>query len=262
MPLSFLPVRILFLIYVFLLFTAFLLLIFPVVVVASFLGKNRGGHIIYDLCRLWSRCLMPLWGIRYGAHYEAPHDPARTYVFVFNHISYMDIPALMRSIRKQHFRVLARSDLSAIPVFGYLYRHAVVAVDRSSAEKRAQSLVELKKTIAAGISVVIAPEGTFNTTGKPLKDFYDGAFRVAIETQTPVKPLLFLDNFDRMHYSSVLSLTPGRCRAVFLEEIPVQGYTLQDLGLLRGKVYEKMEERLLHYGAGWIRRSDVPFDKG
>jgi len=260
MPLSFLPVRILFFIYAFLLFTGFLLLIFPVVVAASFLGKDRGGHIIYNLCRLWSRCLMPLWGIRYAAQYEVPHDPTRTYVFVFNHISYMDIPALMRSIPKQHFRVLARSDLSAVPFFGYLYRHAVVAVDRSSAEKRAHSLVELKRTIDAGISVVIAPEGTFNTTGKPLKDFYDGAFRVAIETQTPVKPLLFLDNFDRMHYSSVLSLTPGRCRAVFLEEIPVQGYTMKDLPLLRRKVFDRMEERLLHYDAGWIRQDDPPQD--
>ncbi len=253
MLLRFLPFRILYTLYIFILFTGFLLLIFPIVVAASLLGRERGGNIINKLCKLWSRSLMPLWGIRFSSHFEAPHDRNRTYVFVFNHISYMDIPALMRAIRGQYFRILARSDLSAIPVFGYLYRHAVVAVDRSSPEKRAQSVTELKQVLASDISVVVAPEGTFNTGGKPLKSFYDGAFRVAIETQTPIKPLLFLDNYHRLNYASIFSLTPGPCRAVFLEEVPVTGYSISDLPLLRQKVYDLMEQRLIHYNAGWIR---------
>jgi 1-acyl-sn-glycerol-3-phosphate acyltransferase len=40
------------------------------------------------------------------------------------------------------------------------------------------------------------PEGTFNETNAPLKDFYDGAFRIAIETKTAVKPVLFLDAYE------------------------------------------------------------------
>ena len=253
MLLRFLPFRILYTLYIFILFTGFLLLIFPIVVAASFLGKKQGGNIIYALCRIWSGSLMPLWGIRFSSHYEEPHDTNRTYVFVFNHISYMDIPALMRSIQGQYFRILARSDLSAIPVFGYLYRHAVVAVDRSSPENRARSVAELKEVLSSDISVVVAPEGTFNTTGKPLKSFYDGAFRVAIETQTPIKPLLFLDNYHRLHFESIFSLTPGPCRAVFLEEVPVIGYSIADVPLLRQKVFDLMEQRLIHYKAAWIR---------
>jgi 1-acyl-sn-glycerol-3-phosphate acyltransferase len=53
---------------------------------------------------------------------------------------------------------------------------AVVLVDRSNPEKRAQSLRALKAAIAHKISIFIFPEGTFNLTQKPLKDFYDGAF--------------------------------------------------------------------------------------
>jgi 1-acyl-sn-glycerol-3-phosphate acyltransferase len=241
-----------------LLFTGFLFLIFPVVVVVSFLPGYKGGHIIYKLCKLWSRCLMPLWGIRFSVEYEQPHDTGRPYVFVFNHISYMDIPTLMRAIRSQPFRILARSDLSSIPIFGYLYRHAVVAVDRSNAENRTRSMKELRRVLTDKISVVIAPEGTFNTTGKPLKSFYDGAFRIAIETQTPIKPLLFLDNHSRMHYDSVLSLSPGPCRAIYMEEIPVAGYSLDDIPRLRQRVFEAMEQRLIYYGADWIAARTSP----
>ena len=118
----------------------------------------------------------------------------------------MDIPIIMKAIRNQPFRILGKSEMAKIPVFGFLYQHAVVMVDRSSAKKRAESVEHLKLFIRKGISVVIAPEGTFNMTNNPLKEFYDGAFRIAIETQTPIKPILFLDTYHRMHYKSIFTL--------------------------------------------------------
>ena len=86
----------------------------------------------------------------------------------------------------------------------------------------------------------------------PLKDFYDGAFKIAIETQTSIKPVLFLDTFDRMHYDSIFSLNPGLNRAVFLEEVPVEGYSMDDLEKLKQIVYERMAEKLVVYNAKWI----------
>ena len=94
-------------------------------------------------------------------------------------------------------------------------------------------------------------------TNRPLKDFYDGAFRVAIETQTPVKPVLYLDAYDRMNYKSIFSLTPGKNRAIFLEEIPVEGLTLADMQLVKQKVYDLMDKKLYEYKASWIKTSDV-----
>jgi 1-acyl-sn-glycerol-3-phosphate acyltransferase len=99
---------------------------------------------------------------------------------------------------------------------------------------------------------VISPEGTFNMTHKPLKDFYDGAFRIAIETQTPIKPILFLDTYSRMNYRTIFSLNPGRSRAVYLAEVGVEGLTAKDVAFLKDKVYRIMEEGLIKYKAGWI----------
>lgn len=240
-------------IYAYLLFLAFMLLVFPLVIVASFFGKVKGGNFIYGLCRLWSDVVMLLWGIHHTNQFETPHDAGRQYVFVFNHISYLDIPIILKTIRKQHFRILGKAEMSKIPVFGFIYRQAVVMVDRSNPEKRARSIRQLKSVINKGISVVIAPEGTFNMTHRPLKEFYDGAFRVAIETQTPIKPILFLDAYDRMSYKSIFSLVPGRSRSVYLEEVSVEGLTLNDMQILKESVYKLMEEKLVEYKASWIQ---------
>jgi 1-acyl-sn-glycerol-3-phosphate acyltransferase len=143
--------------------------------------------------------------------------------------------------------------MTRIPIFGTIYKNTVVTVDRSSPENRSRSVQLLKSLLMKGISVLVFPEGTFNETGQPLKDFYDGAFRIAIETGTPIMPVLLLDMYDRMHTSSVFSLNPGRSRAIFLPEISVEGLTPSDVPALKKQVYQVMEKELRMLGASWIR---------
>jgi 1-acyl-sn-glycerol-3-phosphate acyltransferase len=234
-------------------FLVLMFLIMPVVIVASFLGKMQGGNIIYALCRFWTDVCFFFWGIYHRNYFEQPHDKKKQYIFVSNHISFIDIPVIFKVIRGQRIRILGKYEMSKIPVFGFLYRNAVVMVNRDDAEHRRQSVLQLKSVISRGVSVFICPEGTFNMTGRPLKDFYNGAFRLAIETQTPIKPLLFLDTYDRMNYKSIISMTPGKNRGVYLEEVPVEGLTIDDVEMLKQKVYDIMEERLIHYKASWIK---------
>lgn len=238
--------------YAFLTFVIFMLLVAPFVLIASFFGKVRGGNAIYKMCGWWADVWFFIIGIRHRNHYETPHLKTKQYIFVANHISYLDAPIIVKAIR-QPARVLGKAEMSKIPVFGFIYRNAVVTVDRTSAEHRARSVRILKSVIKKGISIFIFPEGTFNETGQPVKELFDGAFRIAIETQTPIKPVLFLDAYNRMHYRSIFTLNPGRCRTVFLDEIPVAGLTPQDLPALKQKVYEIMERKLIAYQATWIK---------
>ena len=90
-------------------------------------------------------------------------------------------------------------------------------------------------------------------THKPLKNFYDGAFRIAIETQKPIRPILFLDTYDRLNYNSIFSLNPGKCRAVYLPETSTEGLVINDVAILREKIYRQMEDGLIRYNAGWIK---------
>lgn len=248
------PLQWLYSLYAIVLFIAIMLLIFPLVIFASFLGKIRGGNMILWLCARWADLWFPLIGIFHRFIYEAPHDHSRQFIFVNNHISYLDSAVLVKAYHQQ-VRPLGKVEMAGIPVFGFIYRNAIVTVDRSSPANRAASLRILRSLISKGISVLVFPEGTFNETGKPLKEFYDGAFRLAIETQTPVKPVLFLDTYDRLHYGSVFSFTPGRNRIVYLDEVPVEGLTKADVPVLKARVYAYMEERLRHYKASWIVKS-------
>ncbi|RYG07443.1 MAG: 1-acyl-sn-glycerol-3-phosphate acyltransferase, partial [Chitinophagaceae bacterium] len=230
-------IQIIYCLYAFVLFIVVMLILFPFIVLASMLGKVKGGNIIYKLCTIWAQTCMMLWGIRHRNIYETPDDPNRASILVFNHGSYMDIPILMCAFKKHLIRVLGKIEMSNIPIFGFIYRNAVVTVDRTDASHRAKSVATLKQVLAKNISIVIAPEGTFNMSDQPLKSFYDGAFRIAIETQTPIRPVLFLDAYDRLHYRSIFSLTPGKSRAVFLPEVKVDSYTSEDVAQLKQNVY-------------------------
>jgi 1-acyl-sn-glycerol-3-phosphate acyltransferase len=168
----------------------------------------------------------------------------------------MDIPCLFKAIRKQPFRMLGKEEIKKIPVFGFIYSRGAVMVDRGSTERRAKSVRIMKSLLKHHISVGIFPEGTFNETGRPLKSFYDGAFRIAIETQTPVKPILFLDNYSLLDPRHLFGLKHGRSRAVFLEEIPPDGFSLRDISRYKQKVFEIMESKLRYYNASWIQDTE------
>jgi 1-acyl-sn-glycerol-3-phosphate acyltransferase len=245
------PLQWIYCIYAFVLFVAIMLLLFPFVLIASFFGRIHGGNAIFRLCMLWADLWFPLIFIFPKKLYEVPHDKSRPYIFVANHISLLDAGILPKAFR-QPLRPLGKAEMSKIPVFGFIYKNVIVSVDRSSAANRAQSIRILKSIIEKKISVLFFPEGTYNQTFRPLKEFYSGAFRVAIETQTPIKPVLFLDTYDRLQYSNAFSLNPGKCRIVFLDEIPVEGLGINDTKSLKEQTFKIMESKLLEYKVSWM----------
>jgi len=210
-------------------------------------GKAKLGNRIYKVCRYWAKTWYVFVGIRHKEIYEAPHQFKKPHIFVSNHNSYLDIPPIVQ-LKHQPIRALGKFESSKIPIFGWVYKAAVIMVDRSSTAKRAQSLRNLKAALHKKISIFIFPEGTFSMTDKqPLKSFFNGAFKLAIEMQVPIQPILMIDSVDRMHYDSVFSLTPGPNRVVYLKTIEVTKYTLQDIEILKKEVYDRMDEGLRKY---------------
>jgi 1-acyl-sn-glycerol-3-phosphate acyltransferase len=68
-------------------------------------GANVGGQVVLKsprlrgICQFWADAMMIIWGIRHRNIFESLHDKNKQYVFIFNHISYMDIPIIMKAIR-------------------------------------------------------------------------------------------------------------------------------------------------------------------
>ena len=241
------PLQFIYWLYALLTFIILMIIVFVLVFFYLFFGKIKAGNLVYKTCRIWGKIWYFLIGIKHREIYETPHNKDKQYIFVANHSSYMDIPCIVMCIH-QPLRVLGKYEMVRYPIFGFIYRVAVILVDRSDAAHRAQSVRALKAAIKRGISIFIFPEGTFNETDQPLKDFYDGAFRTAVETQTPIKPILFIDNDVRMNHKSIFSLTPGVCRCVYLDEIKVENYTTKaGIQLLKQKVFDIMEAGLIKY---------------
>src|SRR5580693_1812955 len=126
------PVRWLYCLYAFIFFVVLMLLVFPVALVASFWGKVKGGQVIYFASHCWADAWMFLIGVRHENIMESPLNTNRQYIFIANHISYLDIPMIFTSIRKTKFRVLGKMEMKEVPVFGFIYKNAAIMVDRSN----------------------------------------------------------------------------------------------------------------------------------
>jgi len=246
------PFHFLYVIYAFALFVILMIPVFLWALFASLFGRIKGGNMVYYACTVWADVWFPLIFIWHKNVYIQKPKEHEAYIFVVNHISYLDSAILPKTFRRP-VRPLGKVEMAKIPIFGTIYKNAIVTVDRTSPANRVKSVQILKSLLKQEISILVFPEGTFNTMGKPLKDFYDGAFRIAIETGTPIKPVLFLRTYDRMHYDSIFSLNPGKSQSVFLPEVDVNGLTLDDVGMLRNKIYRIMEEELVKRNASWIK---------
>ena len=239
--------------YGFLIFLIGMVLLMPFFLIAFLQKPLAGGNSILRLSGIWADFFFFMTGIHCKVISESPPDINRQYIFVSNHISYLDIPVMMKATRRRHIRILGKAEMTKIPLFGYIYKKGVVLVDRENAKKRSESIKQLIFFLNKKISVFICPEGTFNMTHKPLKNFYDGAFRTAIETQKAILPVLILDTYDRLHYNSIFSLNPGKCRVVYLAETSTEGLEVNDVRTLKDKIYKQMEDGLIRYHASWIK---------
>ena len=79
---------------------------------------DRTGNSQHQLARAWARMLLAVSFIRVRVEGLEKLDPRGTYVFVANHGSFMDIPALLASLPQQ-FRFFAKKGLFRIPLSGH-----------------------------------------------------------------------------------------------------------------------------------------------
>jgi len=106
----------------------------------------------------------------------------------------------------------------------------------------------MRKSLDEGISVFLCPEGTRNKHEEPpLLDFRDGAFRLAVATQTPIAALTVLNTGRKLSPLRPIALAPGTLHAVWSEPIETKGMTLDDVPALKEKVRTQMEAHLRAY---------------
>ncbi|SEA27189.1 1-acyl-sn-glycerol-3-phosphate acyltransferase [Arachidicoccus rhizosphaerae] len=220
-----------------------MVLLFPFGVLL--LNRTVGVKLFYRICGCIARCWLWAVAVKLEWEYEAERDdwtdePA---IYIANHRSYIDVFLMLASM-KGPYKPLGKDEMGRIPLFGWFYRRMTVTVDRGSAASRAKCYIDLNRALEEKTSVFVFPEGTFNESELPLKAFYKGPFQLAIKRGVSIRPVVFIDSVDRMHFNRALSLRPGVCRVMFLKEIQADGCMHMDANFLKETVYKRMESVL------------------
>jgi 1-acyl-sn-glycerol-3-phosphate acyltransferase len=163
------------------------------------------------------------------------------YIVICNHNALMDVPISSPAIPGGN-KTIAKAEMAKIPVFGLIYKLGSVLVDRKSDKSRKESYGRMKDVLAMGLHMCIYPEGTRNTTDQPLKPFHDGAFRLALDTRTPIIPGVIFHTRKVNPPHKSFYLMPHPLRIEFLEPIEVLGTDTVDS--LKERAYGLMNKKV------------------
>ena len=226
-------IRTFYALYVLFIFVFSFLIFIPVYFFIFLLSnKDKAPHVAHQNSRVWAIFVYGLGFIGLNIKNKDKINPEKTYVFISNHRSQLDIP-LCAIACNNTFRFLAKYELTKIPLFGYVIKKLYLTVNREDRTDRNRAIERMKQSIAEGISVFIYPEGTRNRTTEPLLPFRDGAFRLAIETQVPLAILTIL-NADKINSPlQPFQLNPGVIHAIWSEPVSTTGMTQDDIETLK-----------------------------
>jgi 1-acyl-sn-glycerol-3-phosphate acyltransferase len=182
---------------------------------------DRTGQAPHRIARLWGKIVLAVSFIRVRSEGVEKLDPNGSYVFVANHSSYMDIPALL-SVLPQQYRFFAKSGLYRIPFLGWHLRWAGhLPVDRSNARNSLKSMSAGAQAVRdRGISVVLFPEGGRSPTG--LREFHEGAAYIAIKAGVPIVPVAIVGMRELLPMNSI-HIRNGKVVVRVGEPIPTSG---------------------------------------
>ncbi len=157
------------------------------VVIMLFTWNSR---LVVQFVGVWLYSPLVLWvcGVRLHVNGRENIDPHTPSIYVSNHESQLDIPAVCVALKLPLF-FIAKNELKKIPIVGW-YMMAVghIFIDRSNREKAMESMRIAALKIKKGKNVISFPEGTRTKDGK-IKLFRRGSFMIASKGDVGVVPV-------------------------------------------------------------------------
>ncbi len=198
---------------------------------------DHTGKIQIRVARAWARMLLRVSGVRVRVDGLEQIDPNRSYVFVSNHLSYMDTPVALSYIPAQ-FRFLAKRGLFQIPLLGtHLSRAGHIPVPRGDPRAAVKTMqLAAEKIQQKKISLLIFPEGGRSHDGV-LQPFKEGGAYIAIRAGVPLVPLVMIGTREVLPYGSGV-VEAGSVTLRVLQPIETEGLTLKDRGVLMDRLWE------------------------
>ena len=226
----------------------YILVLVPIIVLFPFIFltiiSEKTYPFFFKIARLWSKIILIGMGFNIKITGDTVFEEGKSYMLVANHTSMTDIMLMLVTVKNHPFVFVGKKELAQIPIFGFIYKRVCILVDRGSSKSRYQVFERAQKRIQQGLSICIFPEGGVPEEHIVLDEFKDGAFRIAIEHQLPIVPMVFFDNKKRFSYT-FFSGSPGKMRAKVFPIIETKGKTQEDKNVLKNQVREIILQSLL-----------------
>lgn len=224
-------------------FIVTLLLLYPFF--ALLLSREAWFGACFRLMRIWAHWLCYVAGIvpRLRYHFDSSQLPTPC-VIVSNHSSYLDI-VLSYVAFSRYFIFVGKQELDKAPLFRIFFKRMNILVNRKSTLDSHKAFLQAGQRIDQKQNVFIFPEATISPSGV-LIPFKNGAFKLAIDKQVPIVPLVFHDNWKLLQTGGFLKANgrPGLASMDVLEPVPTKGLTNADLLPLREKVKSLLHQHL------------------
>lgn len=218
-------------------------------IVAGLLRVPDRPNGIFDMVpRVWSRLMLWAAGAKVVLHGSERIEVGNPHIFVSNHMSWFDVPALAATLPRYKF--VAKSALFRVPVFGPAIKAiGMISIDRENRKAAFDSYKIAGAKIQEGNSVVVYPEGT-RGSDYPLRPFKKGPFVLAIASGVPIVPVL-LHGTRELFGKGAWSVRPGTIDIHLLEPIPTAGLSYDDREKLANDVRDRIAASLeREYGIG------------
>ena len=215
----------------------FLIIFIPSMLAYLITDPVKGQYYFIKVSKLWMDIWLPLVGCPVKVTGKENFIGNESYVIVFNHNALLDVPLSAPYVPGAN-KTIAKASFAKVPLFGLFYKRGSVLVDRKSEKSRIQSYEAMKAVLANGIHMCIYPEGTRNRTGEPLKQFYDGAFKLAVDTKKNIMPCVITGTKKAMPVNKFFYLLPTSLKMHFLPAVSAENITAKEL---KEKVFEAMK---------------------
>jgi 1-acyl-sn-glycerol-3-phosphate acyltransferase len=196
-------------------------------ILAALLGVQQRPGGVYDRTAYqWATRLLAATRITVDVVGGERLRPDRPCVYIANHVSLVDIWALLATLPGT-VRFVFKKELMRVPLFGAALRKAGhIRIDRQNRAAAFAAYDEAAAVIRRGTSAIVFAEGTRSSDGR-LLPFKKGPFVLAIAAQAPVVPVLVEGGYELMRRGSLYPKR-GTIRVVIGEDIPTEGLGYDD----------------------------------
>lgn len=201
-----------------------IIILFPILIIS--VSREQWYPMFFRIARFWAKIILIGMGFRWKIKKEQTLEKGKSYMFIANHTSMVDIMLMLVAV-KRPFVFVGKKELAKIPLFGFFYKKTCILVDRSSVKSRQAVFLRAQQRLNQGLSICIFPEGGVPEEHIELDVFKDGAFRLAINHKIPIVPLTFLDNKKRFSYT-FFSGGPGKMRVIKHKFLETLDLTIED----------------------------------